>query len=189
MRMSDVWCWVKFEMGTVMVWFAGCHERITVVTRIRGFPCGSSWERIHLQCGRPGFDPWVGKIPWRRERLPSLVFWPGEFPGLYSPWGRRKWDTTERLSLTHHPTKASCKAWQVSLPGCGSQKRWVMRSCPVFRSVGDSGRPVCPHWVSGWIFSHVSLKTCFSRTNLSVCSSRYVSSEGLMGGNLFTPGV
>ena len=22
-------------------------------------------------------DPWVGKIPWRRERLPTLVFWPG----------------------------------------------------------------------------------------------------------------
>ena len=32
-----------------------------------------------LQCGRPGFRPWVGKIPWRRERLPTLVFWPGEF--------------------------------------------------------------------------------------------------------------
>ena len=31
-----------------------------------------------LQCGRPGFDPWVGKIPWRRERLPIPVFWPGE---------------------------------------------------------------------------------------------------------------
>ena len=26
--------------------------------------------RIHLQCGRPGFDPWVGKILWRKERLP-----------------------------------------------------------------------------------------------------------------------
>ena len=24
--------------------------------------------------GRPGFDPWVGKIPWRRERLPTPVF-------------------------------------------------------------------------------------------------------------------
>ena len=35
------------------------------------------------------------------------------------------------------------------------------------------------------IFSHISLKTCFSRTTLSVCSSWYVSSEGLMGGNLF----
>ena len=32
-----------------------------------------------------GFNPWVGKIPWRRERLPTPVFWPGEFRGLYSP--------------------------------------------------------------------------------------------------------
>jgi len=32
-----------------------------------------------------GFSPWVGKIPWRRERLPTPVFWPGEFHGLYSP--------------------------------------------------------------------------------------------------------
>ena len=31
---------------------------------------------------RPGFDPWVGKIPWRRERLPTPVFWPREFHGL-----------------------------------------------------------------------------------------------------------
>ena len=31
-----------------------------------------------------GFDPWVGKIPWRRERLPTPVFWPGEFHGLQS---------------------------------------------------------------------------------------------------------
>ena len=28
---------------------------------------------------RPGFDPWVRKIPWRRERLPTPVFLPGEF--------------------------------------------------------------------------------------------------------------
>ena len=39
------------------------------------------------QVRRPGFSPWVGKIPWRRERLPTLVFWPREFHGLYSPWG------------------------------------------------------------------------------------------------------
>ena len=32
----------------------------------------------------------VGKIPWRRERLPTPVFWPGEFHGLYSPWGRKE---------------------------------------------------------------------------------------------------
>ena len=50
-----------------------------------------------LQCGRPGFDPCVGKIPWRRERLPTPVFWPGEFHGLCSPWGRKELDMTERL--------------------------------------------------------------------------------------------
>ena len=45
-----------------------------------------------------GFDPWVRKIPWRRERLPTPIFWPGEFLGLYSPWGHKESDTTERLS-------------------------------------------------------------------------------------------
>ena len=34
-------------------------------------------------------DPSVGKIPWRRKWLPTLVLWPGEFHGLHSPWGRR----------------------------------------------------------------------------------------------------
>ena len=33
-------------------------------------PWWLSWQRIRLQCGRPGFDPWVGKIPSRREQLP-----------------------------------------------------------------------------------------------------------------------
>ena len=73
----------------------------------------SCWElpwwlrrsRIRLQWGRPGFDPQVGKIHWRRERLPTPVFWPGEFHGqrslaVYSPWGRKASDTTEQLSLS-----------------------------------------------------------------------------------------
>ena len=48
---------------------------------------------------RPGFDSWVGNILWRRERLPITVFWPGEFQGLYSPWGCKELDMTEWLSL------------------------------------------------------------------------------------------
>ena len=47
-----------------------------------------------VQCRRPGFDPWVGKIPWRGEGLPTAVFWPGECHGLYSPWGRKESDVT-----------------------------------------------------------------------------------------------
>ena len=46
------------------------------------------------------FDPWIGKIPWRKEWLPTPVFWPGDFHGLYSPWGRKESDTTKRLSLS-----------------------------------------------------------------------------------------
>ena len=42
-------------------------------------------------------ETWIqflgGKIPWRRERLPISVFWPGEFHGLYSPWGHMESQT------------------------------------------------------------------------------------------------
>ena len=48
----------------------------------------------------PGLDPWVGKIPWIKERLLTPVFWPGEFHGLYTPWGHQPSDTTEQLSLS-----------------------------------------------------------------------------------------
>ena len=48
----------------------------------------------------PGFNPWVGKIPWRRERVPIPVFWPGEFHGLYSPWDCKESDMTEQLNWT-----------------------------------------------------------------------------------------
>ena len=44
-------------------------------------------------------ETWVrslgGKIPWRRERLPTPLFWPGEFHGLCSPLGHKELDTTE----------------------------------------------------------------------------------------------
>ena len=43
--------------------------------------------------------PWVGKIPFRRERLPTPVFWPGDFHGLYISWGCKESDMTARLSL------------------------------------------------------------------------------------------
>ena len=50
-------------------------------------------------------DPRVGKIPWRRDRLPTPVFWPGEFHGLYSSQTIYS-DTTERLSLLEKEKQA-----------------------------------------------------------------------------------
>ena len=43
------------------------------------------------------FDPWVGKIPWRGERLPTPVFQPGESHGLYSLWGWKESDLNYSL--------------------------------------------------------------------------------------------
>ena len=44
-------------------------------------------------------DTWIQSLgwedPWRRERLPTLVLWPGEFHGLYSPWDCKESDMTE----------------------------------------------------------------------------------------------
>ena len=37
--------------------------------------------------------PWIGKIPWRKERLHTPVFWPGDFHGPYFPWGFKESDT------------------------------------------------------------------------------------------------
>ena len=41
-------------------------------------------------------------MPWRRDRLPTAVLWPGEFHGLYSPGFGKGSDTTERPSLSLH---------------------------------------------------------------------------------------
>ena len=38
--------------------------------------------------------------PWRRERLPTPVFWPGELHGLYTLWGHKQLDMTEWLWQT-----------------------------------------------------------------------------------------
>ena len=48
-----------------------------------------------VKCGSPRFDPWVGKIPWRRKWQPAPVFLPGESHGWrsvagYSPWGHKE---------------------------------------------------------------------------------------------------
>ena len=81
----------------------------------QGSPVWLRQLRVCLQWGRPGFDSWVGKIPWRREWLPIPVFLPGEFRGQrsqvgYSPPGSQTvgqdWvtNTFTLLFQTLHPS-------------------------------------------------------------------------------------
>ena len=79
-----------------------------------GFPGGASGKEPACQCKgwkRCGFDPWVGKIPWRRTWQPTSICLPGEsyrqrsLAG-YSPWGHRESDRTEATWHTSTHTEA-----------------------------------------------------------------------------------
>ena len=69
-----------------------------------GFSGASGGEGICLQCGIPGFNLWVRKIPSRREWLPTPAFLSGEFHGQslmgYSPWGCKESDMTVWLTVS-----------------------------------------------------------------------------------------
>ena len=62
---------------------------------------GSAGKESACKAGDLGLIPGLGRPPGEGKRLPTPAFWPGEFRGLYSPWGLKELDTTERLSLTH----------------------------------------------------------------------------------------
>jgi len=72
-----------------------------------GHPLQFSWACLVAQLVKKPLavqETWVWSLgwddPWRRKRLPSPVFWPEEFRGLYSAWGYRESGTAERLSLS-----------------------------------------------------------------------------------------
>ena len=106
----NVWCIFDSSVGKESACNAGDPGSIPGSRRSAGegiaHPLQYSWASLVAQLVKnlPAmqkiwFDLWIGKIPWRRARLPAPVFWPGEFHGLYSPWGCRELDTTEQLSL------------------------------------------------------------------------------------------
>ena len=63
-------------------------------------PSGSAGKESACNAGDLGSILGLGRFPWKRERLPIPVFWPGECHGLYSPRGRKESDKTEPLSLS-----------------------------------------------------------------------------------------
>ena len=69
------------------------------------FPGGSVVKSLPemQETQRLGFDPWVGKIPWRRKWEPTLVFLPRESHGQgslmgYCPWGCKELETTQQIN-------------------------------------------------------------------------------------------
>jgi len=61
-----------------------------------GFPGGSAGKESTCNVGNLGLITGLGRSPGEGK---GSVFWPGELHGLYSPWGCKESDMTERLSL------------------------------------------------------------------------------------------
>ena len=111
-----------------------------------GFSSQDYWSL--LQSPSPG-DLWycvVGIVPWRRERLPTPVFWPGEFHGLYSPFGVAKGHTQQ--SDFHSLVGYWC--WRVGLRTCS-------RLC--CHQVGKVPRSYLLVWTAGFPVKRVTC--CF----------------------------
>ena len=121
-------------------------------------PGGASGKESTCQCRRPkrwGFDPWVGKVPWRRTWQLTPEFLPRESEGQrslagYSPLGRRvghDWSDLahslpqDRWNIppTHQPKKWPTPIKTDSLlPGCSPRLlRWPIL-CGVCFSLNES---------------------------------------------------
>ena len=67
--------------------FLGQSRSDRLQSNIETFPGGTSGKEPDCQfrrLRRHGFDPWVGKIPWRRAWQPTAIFLPGESHGQRS---------------------------------------------------------------------------------------------------------
>ena len=115
-------------------------------------------------CKRCRFDPWVGKIHWRRKWHPTPVFLPGKFhgqrsPAGYSPWGLKESDTTVGEKAKHYK-----EFWDLTI--CGfivvcSISRICWRILPKVGTVGYSGyaEPFLRYLWNLWLSQHIKLAT------------------------------
>ena len=156
--------------------------------------CGASpiaqCLRICLQCKRSRFDPWVGKIPWRRAWQPTPVFLLAQSHGQrslvgYSSRGLKESDMSDATECAHtHTLKSTvvrCTSWHTGLASSEQARNKILHHCALHSldskaqksAVTCKGctRRQCPPdpWanVRDWVWEHTftSLKVC----NLKVC--------------------
>ena len=81
------------------------------------------------QYRRPRFDPWVGKVPWRRKWQPTPVLVPGQSHGQrslvgYSPWGHKVSDMTEH-ACAHKRTRPHISYLKIPYAATQMQKNQI----------------------------------------------------------------
>ena len=130
----------------------------------------------------PGFNPGLERPPG--ERLPTPVFCPGEFHGLYSPWGQKESDMTEQLSLSEPSVgfpessvdkESTCNAGDPSsIPGLGRSAGEGISYPPQYSVLENSmdcivhGVAKSQTWLSEFHF-RTFCRTCYKINTLCVC--------------------
>ena len=110
--MFYIYCWVCFAKFVRESGLFSCIVCFYYQSNagLMGFPRQCSVKEPSCQCRghkRCGFDPWVGKVPWRRKWQPSPVFLPGKSHGQRSLVGPSSWGCRVRLDwATEHPHNA-----------------------------------------------------------------------------------
>ena len=101
-----------------------------------GYPLQYSWASLVAQSvknppamQRTGFDPLVGKFPWRREWQPTSVCLPGESHGQRilmgcSPWGCKELHTVVPFAPCLQSFLASGSFLMSHLFASGGQRLW-----------------------------------------------------------------
>ena len=74
------------------------QNKIKCSSPFTGYTGGSAGKESSCNVGELGSIPGLGRFPGEGI-IPTPVFWPGEFRGLYGPCGHKQSDTTEQLSL------------------------------------------------------------------------------------------
>ena len=128
-------------------WCAAIHGVAESRTRLSDWSdliCGLAGKESACDMGDLDFVPWVRKIPWRRKGLPTPVFWPGEFHGLYSPWDLEESDTTEWLLLQQRNLVSG-----INQPETKFQLLQLLASCEILDKVSNFPEPWFSHLSSG----------------------------------------
>ena len=113
-------------------------------------------KRICLQCSSPGFSPWIGKIPWRREWLLIPLFLPGELHGQrslagYSPWNAKNWTSLSDYHFHFFITSRGTGDWR-SVTWAVSRAMWTAHN----KKIGHQSSEEIP-WLAILQEYHTSL--------------------------------
>ena len=139
-------------------------ERMTFLPALlrKGFPGGHSGKDLPAsagRCKRHGFNPWVGKIPWRRAWQPTPVFLPGESHGQRSLAGYMgSHSQTWLKQLSTHAHTWLRKQKQLGTPTSSHLSSTTVSDLPPVYDIltfppVTGGRYLCPSFHRGFVLS------------------------------------